>query len=30
MSGVIIGKNSIIHAYSYMDKDVLDKKIIKK
>jgi len=30
MSGVIIGKNVMIHAYSYIDKDVLDNKIIKK
>ena len=30
MSGVIIGKNVMIHTYSHIDKDVLDNKIIKK
>jgi len=30
MSGVTICKNSIIHAYLYMDKYILDNKIIKK
>ena len=29
-SGVTIFKNSIIHAYSYIDKYILDNKIIKK
>jgi len=30
MSVGIIGKNSMIHAYSYIDRSVLDNKIIKK
>ena len=30
MPGVTIGENSLIHAYSYIDKDVEDNKIIKK
>jgi acetyltransferase-like isoleucine patch superfamily enzyme len=29
MPGVIIGKNSLIHAYSYIDKDVPDNATIK-
>jgi acetyltransferase-like isoleucine patch superfamily enzyme len=30
MPGVTIGENSLISAYSYIDKDVEDNKIIKK
>jgi len=30
MTGMTVGKNSMIHAYSYIDKDVLENKIIKK
>ena len=30
MPGVTVGKNSLVSAYSYIDKDVSDNKIIKK